>query len=135
MKTFTITSTVLALAVTAATAVRAADADTPRTRAEVIAELNEARASGWLTAHVAEDSGSAYLSRQLWTSRRTRAETLADLKAARASGLYAALNDEIGVEPPAAVRTPAPLRYAGPSVGGAGPDGSGVHDTVVAHQA
>ncbi len=134
MKNIAIATAACLLAATTSLTSHAADADTPRTRAEVIAELNEARASGWLTAHVSEDSGSAYLAQQRWVPQRSRPQVLSELKTARANGAYEAWHAEVGVEPPVLGQT-SPLRYAGPTVGGAGPDGSGVHDTVVAHHA
>ena len=60
--------------------------DTPRTRAEVIAELNAARASGELGAFTGEDGGSMFLSRQALPSSLTRAEVIVETRLARVSG-------------------------------------------------
>lgn len=64
------------------------------TRAEVVAQLNAARANGQLAQLHAEDGGSAYFARQLATSGKTRAEVRAEVLAARASGELAAMSGE-----------------------------------------
>jgi hypothetical protein len=66
-----------------------AQTDSPRSRAEVIAEVHAARAAGTLGAYSGEDSGSFHLSRQAGTSR-PRAEVVAELTAFRESGAMAA---------------------------------------------
>lgn len=55
--------------------------EAPLSRAQVMAELNAARASGELDAIGAEDSGSFWLSHQAGRSAMTRAQVLADLAA------------------------------------------------------
>ncbi|MDP2004172.1 MAG: DUF4148 domain-containing protein [Rubrivivax sp.] len=73
---------------------RADDAAPPKTRAEVTAELDAARASGELGAMTGEDSGSFHRSRQPFTSALSRAQVLAELAAARRSGELAAMTGE-----------------------------------------
>lgn len=65
-----------------------------RTRAEVVAELHAARASGSMAQAHAEDGGSFQLARQAWASGRTRAEVHAEVLAARRSGETAAMTGE-----------------------------------------
>ena len=58
----------------------AADGSTgPKSRADVVTELNAARSSGELAAWVGEDSGSFYLSRQGGVSTLSRRQVLADV--------------------------------------------------------
>lgn len=66
--------------------VRADDATFEKTRADVIAELDSARASGELDAMHGEDSGSAYLSRQSAGGGATRSAVKAQVMAARRNG-------------------------------------------------
>jgi hypothetical protein len=65
-----------------------------RTRAEVVAELHAARASGLLAQLHAEDGGSFALARQAFVPGKTRAEVRAEVLAARASGELAAMSGE-----------------------------------------
>ena len=65
-----------------------------RSRADVVAEMHAARASGLTDALHSEDCGSFHLSRQTATAGLTRAEVLAQLAAARASGEFAELHSE-----------------------------------------
>lgn len=65
---------------------RAQEEDAPRSRAEVIAELDAARASGELAAMVGEDSGSMFLAALPFSSQRTRAQVQAEVIEARRSG-------------------------------------------------
>ena len=63
------------------------------TRAEVVAQLKAAQASGQLAALTGEDSGSAYLSRHFQASE-PRAEVKAELATAEKSGHFDALYGE-----------------------------------------
>jgi hypothetical protein len=66
-------------------------------REQVIAERDAARSSGWIQAFTGEDSGSAYLSAQGFTSSRTRDQAMAEVAAARASGeLGATVGEDSG---------------------------------------
>lgn len=65
-----------------------------RTRAEVLAELHAARASGSLAQAHAEDGGSFHLARQAWTSTRTRAEVMAEVLAAHRNGVAEVMTGE-----------------------------------------
>jgi hypothetical protein len=85
------TQSVLAATVTALVAslggtAYAQDDMTTKTRAEVRADLAQARAQGLLT------SGELGPVQQLEPSTRTRAEVIADLHASKADGSYALLN-------------------------------------------
>lgn len=95
-----------------------ADEETPRSRAEVIAELDAARSSGEQDAMLGEDSGSAWLAQQTQPSRLTRQSVLAQVHAALARGdLYALIGEDSGsvfLSTPAAYGG---LIYAGPNVG------------------
>lgn len=71
-----------------------ADSAEPRSRADVLAELNAARADGTLSAMVGEDSGSFRLSQRQQPSTTTRAQVIAELHAARSSGETASLVGE-----------------------------------------
>jgi hypothetical protein len=63
-------------------------------RADVIADMHAARASGLLDALHGEDSGSFHLSRQAAPTALTRDAVRAQLAAARASGDFAELHSE-----------------------------------------
>ena len=76
------------------TAVQAQDAGPGKTRAEVIAELDAARASGEKAVYSAEDSGSFRLANPAPAAGRSRADVMAEMFAARASGETAALTGE-----------------------------------------
>ncbi|MBL8312342.1 MAG: DUF4148 domain-containing protein [Rubrivivax sp.] len=95
-----------------------ADEETPRSRAEVIAELDAARSSGQQPALLGEDSGSAWLAQQAQASRLTREVVLAQVHAAQARGdLHALIGEDSGsvfLSTPAAYPG---LIYAGPNVG------------------
>jgi hypothetical protein len=73
-----------------------ADAGSPRTRADVVAEVHAARTAGTLGVLHGEDSGSFHLSRQLAPSGLTRDEVRAQVAAARAAGELGAMNAEDG---------------------------------------
>jgi hypothetical protein len=76
-----------------------AQTDSPRSRAEVIAEVHAARAAGTLGAYAGEDSGSFHLSQQAGTSR-PRSEVVAELTQYRESGAMALdLAEEAGIVP------------------------------------
>jgi hypothetical protein len=85
----------LAVVVVAGSAL-AQDTESPRTRAEVIAELAAARHSGELQAMSGEDGGSAWLQARAWRSATTRAEVLAQRAAACGEVACAALMAEDG---------------------------------------
>ncbi len=113
--------TVAAALTCAAIGLAHADEETPRTRAEVIAELDAARSSGEQDALLGEDSGSAWLAQQgqqAQPSRLTRQAVLAQVHAALARGdLYALIGEDSGsmfLSTPAAYGG---LIYAGPNVG------------------
>lgn len=95
-----------------------ADEETPRSRAEVIAELDAARSSGQQPALLGEDGGSAWLAQQAQASRLTREVVLAQVHAAQARGdLHALIGEDSGsvfLSTPAAYPG---LIYAGPNVG------------------
>ncbi|HRD98333.1 MAG TPA: DUF4148 domain-containing protein [Rubrivivax sp.] len=95
-----------------------ADEETPRSRAEVIAELDAARSSGQQPALLGEDSGSAWFAQQAQASRLTREVVLAQVHAAQARGdLHALIGEDSGsmfLSTPAAYPG---LIYAGPNVG------------------
>lgn len=92
--------------------------DTPRMGAEVIAELNAARASGELGAFTGEDSGSMFLSRQAQPSSLTRAEVIAETRLARVSGEINAYTGEDSGSAFISRQLAAPsMRYAGPDIG------------------
>lgn len=63
-------------------------------RAQVLAELRAALASGQLALATGEDSGSFQLARQVSVAGRTRAEVRAEVLAARQSGELEAMNGE-----------------------------------------
>ena len=69
-----------------------ASADTSKTREQVIAELQQARASGELAALNSEDSANFLQNKTV--STKTRAQVLAELQEAQKSGELAALNSE-----------------------------------------
>lgn len=105
-----------AIAVTLAVMGRAhADEAAGPSRAQVIAELQAARASGELGAMTAEDSGSARLTAALTGPGLTRAEVIAEVIAARARGELDALFGEDSGSMHLAQRQPAapPVIYAG----------------------
>lgn len=72
----------------------AAGQDTPRSRADVVAEVQAARAAGTLGVLNGEDSGSFLLSRQDTPTGLTRDEVRAQLAAARAAGEVGAMSAE-----------------------------------------
>jgi hypothetical protein len=114
-----LTALTAAVALTcAAIGLARADEETPRSRAEVIAELDAARSSGEQDALLGEDSGSAWLALQAQPSRITRQSVLAQVHAARTRGdLHALIGEDSGsiyLSTPAAY---AGLIYAGPNVG------------------
>ena len=122
MRKFTILSAAAAITL-AGIGLAHADEETPRSRAEVIAELDAARTSGELDALVAEDSGATWLARQAQPSSLTRQQVLADVQAAQLRGDLAAL---IG-EDSGSMFLSMPgyfsgLIYAGPNVGNADPE-------------
>jgi hypothetical protein len=63
-------------------------------RAQVVAELDAARAAGQLGIMNGEDSGSFYLARQSTPSHVTRAEVVAEMQAARAAGQLGVMSGE-----------------------------------------
>lgn len=65
-----------------------------RTRAEVIAEVLAARASGELARAHGEDGGSFAFAQEVFVASRTRAEVLAEVLAERASGALHAFSGE-----------------------------------------
>jgi Domain of unknown function (DUF4148) len=76
----------IAAACICTTASALADSAQERSRAEVIAELDAARADGSLGAIHGEDSGSIRLSQGQAAGGLTRAQVVAEIRAARASG-------------------------------------------------
>jgi hypothetical protein len=96
MSKITFLSTVVAIACVGAGLARADDG-APITRAQVIAEVHAARASGELYAMGAEDSGSFWLSQQPWRSTLTREQVRAELAAACSDGTCLALTEGEGV--------------------------------------
>jgi len=140
MSKFTSLAAAVAMACVGAGLARADDS-APITRAQVIAELHAARASGELYAMGAEDSGSFWMSQQPWHSTITRAQVRAELAAACSDGACMAMTEgeavprfhaaaaaaaspltraEVSAEAQRALHsrlaTPAGL-YAGPSLG------------------
>lgn len=95
-----------------------ADEETPRTRAEVIAELDAARSSGEQHALLGEDSGSAWLAQQAQPSQITRQSVLSQVHEARARGdLYALIGEDSGSMFLSTSAAYGGLIYAGPNVG------------------
>jgi len=92
MSKFTSLSAAVAIACVSAGLARADDS-TPITRAQVIAEVHAARASGELYAMGAEDSGSFWMSQQPWRSTLTREQVRAELAAACADGACMAMTE------------------------------------------
>ena len=87
----------------------------PKSRADVVTELNAARSSGELAALVGEDGGSFYLSRQGGISTVTRQQVLADVVAARRSGnLDWMYGEDSGSFVLSGTPAAAGVRYAGP---------------------
>lgn len=84
--------TLIAAAVFAAVCARAEHVGL--TRAEVVAELDAARASGELGAYAGEDSGSFHLSRHGVGAQKTRAEVVSELEQARSDGSLASAQGE-----------------------------------------
>ena len=95
MNSLTILSIVCAAASLLTAQVQAYESD-PTTRAQVIAELNAARASGGMPALVGEDSGSAWLASQRTASTMTRRQARDDTIAACAQGRCTAMVGEDG---------------------------------------
>jgi hypothetical protein len=112
-------SAVLVLAGGAFDASWAQDAEAaPRTRAEVLAELNAARSSGELGAMTGEDSGSFHLARQEAGPTQSRLQVRAELLRARSSGQLDWLSAEDSGSFVLSGNMPAQwLRYAGPNPG------------------
>lgn len=92
MSKFTIITTALATTFTIGAALAAEPGQ--RSRAEVRAELDQARVQGELGVLFGEDSGSFHLSRQAARSTLTRGEVRAELARAVASGEAGALASE-----------------------------------------
>ncbi len=122
MSKFTILSAAAALTL-AGIGLAHADEETPRSRAEVIAERDAARSSGELDALVAEDSGAVWLTQQVQPSSLTRQQVQADVQAAQVRGDLAAL---VGEDSGSAFLSmhghSSGLLYAGPNVGPVEPD-------------
>lgn len=94
----------MAVALTQPGTASADDTEASRSRAEVVAELATARASGELGAMDGEDSGSFHLSRQVQNSTLTRAEVRAAVLASRLGVEAVVLHSEAGYameQPPA----------------------------------
>lgn len=104
MSKFTIITA--ALATTFAIGAAMAAEPGPRSRAEVRAELDQARAQGELGVLFGEDSGSFHLSRRAARSTLTRDEVRAELARAVASGEAAALASEDSGSAYLAMNTP-----------------------------
>ena len=118
MNKFSMTLIVVSLALSTGVAALAADAEQPRSRAEVIAERDAALAAGTIAAFTGEDSGAHYLSQQPWVSQRSRAAVIAELYQARHSGELAAMTGEdSGSAFLSRGGASAAVRYAGPSPG------------------
>lgn len=117
MNTFTTLSAAVAIGLASIGPACASDEETPRSRDEVVAELQAARSSGELEALIGEDSGSAWLALRAEPSTLSRQAVLADVRAALARGdLYALIGEDSGsifFSLPAA----SGLIYAGPNVG------------------
>lgn len=97
---------------------RADDAAAPKSRADVVADLNAARSSGELAAMAGEDSGSFYLSRQSGISTLSRRQVLAGVVAARRSGSLEWLyGEDSGSFVLSGTPAAAGARYAGPDAG------------------
>jgi hypothetical protein len=82
-----------ALAATAMLTAAGAASAQGMSRAEVVAQLKAAQASGQLAALTSQDSGSAYLASQ-YRPTRTRSEVDSELGQARADGQLAALTSQ-----------------------------------------
>ena len=94
MNKFARASVVISLGLGSLGAVLAQDEKGALTRAEVIAERDAARASGWTLAMAGEDSGSHYLSQQRQVSTRARAEAVTQYGARLADGWSVAMVGE-----------------------------------------
>ena len=117
MSKFTILSAAAAITL-AGIGLAHADEETPRSRAEVTAELDAARSSGELDALVAEDSGSAWLAQQAQPSSLTRQQVLADVKEAQQRGEMTALvGEDSGSVFLSMHGHSSGLLYAGPNIG------------------
>jgi hypothetical protein len=117
MSKFTILSAAAAITL-AGIGLAHADEEAPRSRAEVIAELDAARSSGELDALVAEDSGSAWLAQQVQPSSLTRQQVLADVKEAQQRGEMTALvGEDSGSVFLSMHGHSSGLLYAGPNIG------------------
>lgn len=90
-KRFTL-ATVAAIAVVSSGLARADDA--PITRAQVIADLNAARASGELAAMAGEDSGSFWLAQRIGRPAQTRQQVVAEAVLSRGTGHCTTLTGE-----------------------------------------
>lgn len=97
----------------------ATDSEAAKTRADVLAELIAARASGELAALAGEDSGSSFLSSRHGRSTRTRAQLIGELLVAQATGeLGALVGEDSGSEFLRRLMPEHWTRYAGPDIGG-----------------
>ena len=95
-----------------------ATAQEQKTRADVGAELDAARAIGELHAFTGEDSGSFWLAQQPQLSTLARHAVRAEVLAARALGQLHMVAGEASGEMYVATNAPQPgLVYAGPNVG------------------
>lgn len=105
----------------ALSAVGAATADQtagPKSRVDVVAELNAARSSGELGALAGEDSGSFYLSQKAGANALTRRQVLADVVAVRRSaGLDWLTGEDSGSFVLSGTPAAAGRHYAGPNPG------------------
>ena len=103
------------LGLSALGAAAADDSARPKSRADVVTELNAARSSGELAAWVGEDSGSFDLSRQGGISTVSRRLVLADVIAERRSGrLEWMYGEDSGSFVLSGTPAAAGARYAGP---------------------
>lgn len=118
MNKLTILSAALATTLAGIGLAHADEEETPRSRAEVIAELDAARTSGELEALLGEDSGAAWLARQAQPSSLTRQQVRADVQAAQTRGeLTVLIGEDSGSVFLALPGHSDGLIYAGPNVG------------------
>ena len=118
MKKLAQLAAVVGLGLGVISAATAQDSSGPKSRAEVIAELNAARDSGELTAMVGEDSGSFYLSQKASSSTLSRRQVVADvLKARRVGDLDWMYGEDSGSFVLSRMPAAAGFRYAGPNPG------------------
>ena len=93
MKTYRLTVAALSLIGALVAANVQAEGDSPRSRADVVAEVLAARAAGTLGVLAGEDAGSFHMLREPSTSR-PRADVVAELAEWRTSGAMAAFRAE-----------------------------------------